>query len=128
MVFLPVELYVLVWNTSDPLLPYDWNAIHGSDWSDIILVPSGGQFELTTSWLRIAIGYVVFAFFGIGKDAVKMYRNVMLMVGLGRIFPSLRSDSPSSSDSLGNNSSSLGSKARMLFRKKRSSGHSTVTS
>ena len=91
-VVLPVQFYVLYKNASYPQVPYDWNAIHGPDWSDIIMVPTDGEVYYD-HWIHIAVGFAIFIFFGLGKDALTMYRGWLLKLGLGAILPSLQTSS-----------------------------------
>ena len=92
---LPVQFYVLAQNTSYPFMRYDWAAIHGQSWQDIVMVPTeGGVFY--DRWVHIAIGLVMFFFFGLGVEATKMYRGWLLTCGFDKIFPSLRCQSSTS--------------------------------
>lgn len=75
-------------------------------------------------WIPLAVGIVVFVFFGFGRDAVNMYRSGLLAVGLGKIIPSLDTDSRGST--IGT-ISSFSSKARMLFKRKSDLATSTWT-
>lgn len=120
-VVLPVQLYLFSTAMFPHLLPYDWEAIHGPGWSErIILVPTSGVM-LFDRWLHISIGFALFLFFGLGKDAVSMYRGWLLSIGLVGLFPRLFGAPPGaqnidSSTTLG----SIGSRARAIFSKKRS--------
>ncbi|KAL8636725.1 MAG: hypothetical protein Q9228_005912 [Teloschistes exilis] len=77
LVYLPIQFYILYRNASVPLLPYSWELIHGTSWSDIILVPSHGEVRFDR-WIMIVLGIFVFVFFGTGNDATKMYRKWLL--------------------------------------------------
>lgn len=44
---------------------------------------------LPDRWVGVACGFVVFAAFGVGKDAMATYKSWALAVGLGRLFPAL---------------------------------------
>lgn len=88
LVVLPVQLYVLIANTTQfPYAKYSWDAIH-SDWNVVSLFPTGGVVRFDR-WLQIAVGFVVFFFFGLGQDAQTMYSKWLIKLGLGRIFPCL---------------------------------------
>lgn len=129
----PVQLYVLYMNltTTAPVPAYTWENAHGPDWGDIdnSKVPASGivQFD---PWIHVTAGFLLFVFFGFGKDATMMYRSILLKLGLGRVFPSLkhphifdqRKGSASSSTRFG----SIGSRAKLFFRKMSSSGNDTM--
>ncbi len=90
MVVFPAEVYVLYENSVVPMGSYSWSNVHGPNWWDIILVPSGGA-VLFDRWMQIGAGLALFIFFGLGQDAKAMYRRWLVKIGLGRCFPCLRS-------------------------------------
>lgn len=44
-------------------------------------------------WLNLACGFLVFLFFGLGKDAKNMYREWLVKMGLGRLISVLEAQS-----------------------------------
>jgi pheromone a factor receptor len=48
-------------------------------------------------WINLACGFLIFIFFGMGRDAKGMYREWLVKVGLGKLFPVLLVDSRESS-------------------------------
>jgi pheromone a factor receptor len=40
-------------------------------------------------WANLACGFLVFLFFGLGRDAKNMYREWLVKMGLARLFPVL---------------------------------------
>ena len=88
VIVLPVQFYVLAQNASYPFLRYDWNAVHGQTWQDIVMVPTEGA-VFYDRWVHIAIGMGMFFFFGLGAEAIKMYRGWLLACGMDKIFPGL---------------------------------------
>lgn len=88
IIFLPCQFYILYRNATFPHLPYSWTAIHGPMWWDVTLIPTFGVVAFD-HWIQLAVGYAVFLFFGMGADAMRMYRNWLLKMGFGRIFPNL---------------------------------------
>ena len=115
--FIPLQFYVLFVNSVEsPLLPYSWDLVHGPQWEDIMLIPTGGK-VFYDRWIQIALGFGVFVFFGLGQDAQTMYRKWLLKAGFGRVFPGLhrqptrRAILPTSSQS-----NSFGSKTRSFFK------------
>ncbi|KAI9826654.1 MAG: a-factor receptor [Thelocarpon impressellum] len=119
-VLLPLQFYILKLNLSYPRHSYSWSKVHGPGWGDIIKVPTGGQVAFDR-WIRVACGFLLFAFFGVGRDAVEMYRKWLVACGFANIFPSLteprrgqRLPSGSSCGTFG----SLGSRAKLMLRKR----------
>ena len=88
VIVLPVQFYVLAQNTSYPFIRYSWSAIHGKTWQDIVMVPTEGA-VFYDRWVHIAMGLGMFFFFGLGAEAVKMYRGWLLACGFEKIFPQL---------------------------------------
>ncbi|KAK2782907.1 a-factor receptor [Onygenales sp. PD_12] len=87
---LPTQLYVFYSNVklSLPWVPYSWKEVHGPEWAVIEKVPMGGV-VFYDRWTQVTCGFLLFIFFGFGKDATMMYRTFLLRIGLGRFFPSL---------------------------------------
>ncbi|KAI1943976.1 a-factor receptor [Ophidiomyces ophidiicola] len=116
----PAQLYVLYFNITafQPWMPFSWSQVHGPDWYVIFKYTMGGK-VFFDRWIQVIAGYLLFIFFGFGKDATLMYRSFLLKLGLGRIFPALEHPHLMSSGygSSGNKSGSFGSRARMLFKK-----------
>lgn len=85
---LPVQAYVIYYNTklSWPWHPYSWDRIHGPAWYRIIKVPAYGQ-VFFDRWIPVAAGFMIFIFFGFGRDATRMYRTMFWSLGLGHCFP-----------------------------------------
>lgn len=95
LIVLPVQFYVLAQNTSFPFIRYNWSAVHGKSWQDIIMRSTQGTVYYDR-WVHIAIGFTMFLFFGLGAEALKMYRGWLLTCGFHKIFPQLLRQSPSS--------------------------------
>jgi pheromone a factor receptor len=92
VVFTPVCLYVFYTNVNIERIPYSWSLVHNQKaWNEIVMAPSNGHVSLD-HWIRIVTGIFVFAFFGVGTEAVKMYKSALIAVGLWRFFPEPRRD------------------------------------
>ncbi|KAF2163585.1 hypothetical protein M409DRAFT_26194 [Zasmidium cellare ATCC 36951] len=127
---IPTEVYVLLHNRITNLLPYSWKETHHPteySWDSAILVATHGKIVYDRIiWL--VGGILIFAFFAFGRDAFKMYREGLLAIGMGRLFPSLMEDNHShQSDSQQRGSitgtiNSFSSKAKLFFKRKGSSG------
>jgi pheromone a factor receptor len=120
LVVLPLQIYVLYFNISTnlPWLPFSWDAIHGSQWNTIIPVATGGTVVFPDHWVTIVASFVLFLFYGLGNDAIKLYRSWLLRVGVGRLFPSLYAPYEGSSYTKGL-LSSISTKTKSFYSKTR---------
>ena len=126
VVFLPLTLYIFYTNVNVPRIPFSWEKVHDSDaWNAIVMIPSNGNVSLDR-WIRVATGIFVFAFFGMGSEAMEMYRSALRAIGLGRIFPGLEGSRRTATSSTGSNPS-FSSRAKSLFKKKWSSSTTVRT-
>ncbi|KAF8244745.1 fungal pheromone STE3G-protein-coupled receptor, partial [Wilcoxina mikolae CBS 423.85] len=78
----PVTFYIFYLNLNAPILPYNWDRIHGEGWLYITKIPTNGQI-LFDRWIPVGTGFLIFIVFGLGKDAVVMYRDWLNMIGVG---------------------------------------------
>ncbi|EMC97070.1 hypothetical protein BAUCODRAFT_437239 [Baudoinia panamericana UAMH 10762] len=112
--FVPIQTFVLYQNLIQDYQPFKWHNVHNpTTWNTVIMIPSNGHI-LYEGYLWLGAGIVIFIFFGLGKDAVAMYRSGLLAAGFGRVFPSLQ-PGHSGRSSVAGTISSFGSKARLLF-------------
>ncbi|KAK2853246.1 hypothetical protein FQN49_005262 [Arthroderma sp. PD_2] len=88
---LPAQFYVFYSNITSykPWAPYSWTEVHGPHWGEIVTFPMHGQVYYDR-WIQAAAGFLLFLFFGIGHDAMMMYRAILLKLGFGDCFPALR--------------------------------------
>jgi hypothetical protein len=66
---------------------FSWHLIH-SDWL-VIKTPTGGRLLDWFGPICCIFGYIVFFCFGVGRDAVEMYKLWGRKAGLQRYFPKL---------------------------------------
>jgi pheromone a factor receptor len=94
-VVLPISIQALVVPLEEGYHSYDWNYTHYVGW-DIIKVPTGGKIlaHEIDAIIGIVSGYLVFFCFGLGKDAIGMYRAWAAKLGLLTIFPCLKERTP----------------------------------
>lgn len=87
---LPLEFYTFYYSLKNslPWHAYSWSQIHGPSWNTVIKVPVQGE-VFVDRWAPIAAGFVIFGFFGFGRDATKIYCTILWFLGLGRCFPSV---------------------------------------
>ena len=72
--FLPSQIYILAMNLTHHYQPYSWSRVHGDNWNTAILLPREGNVPFDR-WIRIGGGFLIFLFFGIGNDAVILYKS-----------------------------------------------------
>lgn len=127
VVYLPYTIYSLVKTSLQSQDSYDWDRIHDPrTFNSIIRIPAYGLVSLD-KWIQVATGYWIFFIFGTGRDAHNLYKQMLIAIGLGKVFPSLHENSRNRSSTL----SSLGvakswtldlpAKAKKLFLSQRGS-------
>lgn len=121
LALIPVEIYVLLRDIpTSQFDAFSWSEIHSKQtWNEIILMPSTVIFD---RWLDVGVGFALFALFGCGRDAVGMYKSWAVMLGLGRIFPSLMKEKRPGTAGSGE---TFGSRARLFWRSKAGGSQAT---
>ncbi|EME43336.1 hypothetical protein DOTSEDRAFT_153817 [Dothistroma septosporum NZE10] len=118
----------LVYNNSLPALkPYSWTATHHPTeyaWNSVMFQSSHGNPPFNR-YIFLTGGFLMFCFFGFGKDAVRSYRSALLALGFGRIFHSLDPKNTSRC-SITTAIESIGSKVKMMMGRKESDMTSTT--
>ncbi|EED12898.1 a-pheromone receptor PreA [Talaromyces stipitatus ATCC 10500] len=122
LIILPLQIYILFAQIEImlPLHPYSWEGTHGTDLSRIEKIPSNDNLRFER-WIPPACSFLIFSFFGLGRDAANMYNiffNVIGLKGFSVSFSSFKSTSDSSTSSAENNKG--GSWYRSLRSKKNS--------
>jgi pheromone a factor receptor len=105
--FVPVVFYVFYTNINVDRIPYDWDLVHGEEWFEIERYPLGNRISFDR-WIPIGTGLLMFLFFGLGKDALSMYKSWLCAIGLKNCAPTTLT-SPKSSLRSSNSSGSGGS-------------------
>ncbi|KAI2672737.1 hypothetical protein DTO027I6_3983 [Penicillium roqueforti] len=127
---LPLQGYVVYADIilSLPWHSYSWSRIHNGEWNTITKVPIDGT-VFFDRWTPVASGFMIFIFFGFGRDATRMYRTVFWYLGLGYCFPSIEppTDTHNSGPSAAHASTattlvgSIGSRAKSMFSRQKES-------
>ncbi|KAI7222954.1 hypothetical protein KC333_g811 [Hortaea werneckii] len=127
LAIIPLSSWTLSVNVGSQQGHYNWVETHDySKWNDIAMIRSEGDIVFDR-FIWLGCGIMVFLTFGFGKEAVSMYRNGLLAVGLGRIFPGLGSDPDRSHITVFGSIGSLGSKTKLYFTRKSSAVSSWQT-
>lgn len=67
--------------------PFDFRKLHDpATWNISVVLPSTVLYD---RWINLGCGLLLFFFFGMGRDAKGMYKEWLIKVGLGRLFPEL---------------------------------------
>lgn len=130
LMLVPLEIYVLIRHQLERLTAYSWNATHHPTdhiWNSALLIRSNGRI-FYDRYMWLGGGFLIFLFFGFGKDAVKSYRTILLAMKLDRIFPSIRLGASRRPSAVATATSSIGSKARLFFKRKESNATWTSSS
>ncbi|KAI4743308.1 fungal pheromone STE3G-protein-coupled receptor [Aureobasidium sp. EXF-12298] len=91
----PVQIYIIVTQYPRQNYPFNFRELHDPKiWNTSVVLPSTVLYD---RWINLACGFLIFFFFGMGRDAKGMYREWLVKVGLGRLFPVLLVDSRESS-------------------------------
>jgi pheromone a factor receptor len=99
--FLPVQLLFLVYNVSafgHPMKSYNYSQIHFGknpypfNFVSFTTSDRVGFIEMNVNYMSVITVIPLFWFFGATKEAINMYREYLLTVGLGRFFPKLHQE------------------------------------
>ncbi|CBY01194.1 similar to pheromone B alpha 2 receptor [Plenodomus lingam JN3] len=125
--YTPYTIWLLITLCGAIKDPYDWDSIHGPQFNTIMMIPALGQVSIER-WIQVATGYVIFFVYGTGADAHNLYKKMLLLVGLGKWFPSLYNlnSAPSTFIAARSWSSSVSSKAKSMFWSKSDSETETM--
>ena len=77
LAYFPLSIFTFKQNLYLHKHPYSWKLVHPPGWSSAIKVFSTGGHLNDDRAIQIATGYVVFVFFGLGRDARVMYSTVL---------------------------------------------------
>lgn len=128
LIFLPLQVYIFLRNVEYGVTSFHWSVTHGPYWGYVSIIPSLGQ-VLFDRWLRIVSGILIFCFFGLGDDALRMYRGWLCMIGMNKIFPTLDNEYVSNKWSFGLGTwNTLNGKAKSLLRRRGKTDATTTTS
>ncbi|KAK9473698.1 GPCR fungal pheromone mating factor [Dipodascopsis tothii] len=82
----PLSIYVFYLNCVAGFHAYSFEAVHSMmDFQTVRRYPA--ESPLFDSWQGFVIAFLLFFFFGIGSDAIDMYRTWLVSLGFKRVFP-----------------------------------------
>lgn len=85
VVMIPVTVYYFSRNVSGVHGKFEWSNAHEL-WNVILFFDYGYQI-VYDRWVEVALAIVTFLLFGLGSDAIQMYKTGFLKVGLGKLLP-----------------------------------------
>lgn len=92
----PLQIWIIATHYPRQNYPFNFRELHDSKtWNTSVVLPSTVLYD---RWINLACGFLIFFFFGMGKDAKGMYREWLVKVGLGRLSPVLLVESHGSSN------------------------------
>ena len=113
IIYMPLQLFMLARNASYPITAWNAEEMRNPErWRTVAFVPSYGE-VWPDHWLRPAMGFTVFACFGLGAEAKALYREWLIAIGFSMLFPKLECGSSGSGSS---SSQGSASKLRQLFK------------
>ena len=125
----PLSFWILADNLTYGLHPFNYQTLHDpKTWNTIAFVDFGGQ-VVYDRWIRLILGFLVFVFFGLGQDAVTMYKSWLMKAGFGKCFPMLSKRSAARRSASSHASSTWSAKTKSWFaerQRKKGSGGSNV--
>lgn len=91
LVLFPLSVYFFVADVSSKTQEsYSFSAVHGPDWNNILYSDFGTSY-VYYAWIDLALSIITFILFGLGSDAIAMYKSALYKIG----FKSLKDNSPS---------------------------------
>ncbi|KFX92788.1 hypothetical protein V490_05181 [Pseudogymnoascus sp. VKM F-3557] len=100
LIYLPLNIFWFYANISQsiPLEPYSWAAAHdAATWNVIPYLPAIGVFTFDR-YVPAAMALFVFAFFGTGTEARRIYAGIATACGLAKCFTRLKQERRPSKD------------------------------
>ncbi|KIX10035.1 uncharacterized protein Z518_01116 [Rhinocladiella mackenziei CBS 650.93] len=77
VIYCPLAIYTFSANAVIPTHMYSWSYVHPPDWPErIIKRPTSERFGLNR-WAQVATAYMLFIFFGLGHEAIHMYKSCL---------------------------------------------------
>lgn len=97
--FFAVAFLVIVPNFQHGWHQFNWSEIRGPGWSHRIHYEQTWGVVTSDRWVEVAAGYALFAILGTGRDSMLLYKNMLAVLGLGRLFPRLNQTASTTSAS-----------------------------
>lgn len=80
IVIVPTSIFMFVMDVHDYFSgAYNWSEIHWEHWGEIFFLEGEYSF-MATSWINFGLSIVTFVLFGLGSEAIKMYRDFFYRV------------------------------------------------
>lgn len=115
IIYLPVQTVFVWYAIPKTFVPYSWSRVHNPvTWNPILFIHTENLPSVQwNGWAGIAMATMMFLFFGFNDDAVDSYRKWLVMLGAGRVWPSLKLSREARRGSAGG-SATLGSRGSFI--------------
>lgn len=91
IVLVPISVYYFVSDATVFTEKFQWSKYHNQYWGTILYADLGMSI-VYDKWADIALSIVTFFLFGLGTDALEVYKNFYYNVGLSALFGRKKSD------------------------------------
>ncbi|EMG47822.1 STE3 Pheromone a factor receptor [Candida maltosa Xu316] len=81
LAMLPLAIYYFFSQANQSQYPFVWREVHHSDWGEIYFYDLG-FFTLYDKLVNCIVSVLAFLIFGLGSDAIGMYKGILSMVGI----------------------------------------------
>ncbi|CAK7901754.1 pheromone a factor receptor [[Candida] anglica] len=78
----PLTIYLFVDDSHNFTGSYNWSYIHWEGWSTVIPRADFGYHVTYPEWINIVLSIITFMVFGLGSEAMKMYKSFLVSTGL----------------------------------------------
>lgn len=82
---LPISAYLIALDAPNFGGAYEWSLVHGPDWNETAFFDLGAT-GLYEKYIDIGVSVIAFLLFGLGTDAVSMYKIWLINIKLGKVF------------------------------------------
>ena len=91
LIYFPLSVYTVFSNLRYGLYRYEWSIVHAHI-HQLRVIPYHHSLYYNgfDRWVKVGTGYVIFLFFGLGHEAMSMYKKWLSKIGVTRNWPPLR--------------------------------------
>lgn len=81
----PLAIFYFVLNEANFRGPFSWSETHYEFWSETVFFQLDPK-TFYDRWIALALSIAAFVLFGLGTDAVNMYRSILIMLKFDHVF------------------------------------------
>jgi pheromone a factor receptor len=91
LLYMPLLCYFFYIDWPAPFYPYSFKRVHGPLWNVALFLHIDDYPEFQyLNWSPVALGFLIFFFYGVTTEAINRYREGLLKLGLGHLWPVLK--------------------------------------